>query len=133
MDMASKRVEWHDVLFPGVQSYSDMCVGPDGLIYGIADFKRLFVFDPVKRVVVHEQNVENDFGRTTAAQSPRIFIRGPKKEMFLLFEKGIGQIDSGTFEITMLAKSPVPINAGGDYLDGRIYFVSGSHLCSYKL
>jgi hypothetical protein len=33
----------------------------------------------------------------------------------------------------MQAESPVPINTGGDYLDGKIYFVSGSHLCSYKL
>jgi hypothetical protein len=33
----------------------------------------------------------------------------------------------------MLAQSPVPIDAGGDYLDGRIYFASGSHLYSYEI
>ena len=133
MDMTSKRLEWHKVLFPGVQSYSDMCLGPDGLIYGITDFKKFFVFDPLKRVVVHQQDAEANFGRTTAAQSPRIFIFGPKKEIYLLFEKGIVRVDPGTFRMTMVAKSPVPINAGGDYLDGYIYFVSGSHLYSYKL
>ena len=31
----------------------------------------------------------------------------------------------------MLAESPVPIGSGGDYLDGRIYFASGSHVYSY--
>jgi hypothetical protein len=58
---------------------------------------------------------------------------GPKKEMYLLFEKGIGHIEPGSFNVSMVAKSPVPINAGGDFLDGYIYFVSGSHLCSFKL
>jgi len=37
------------------------------------------------------------------------------------------------FEITMLAKSPVPIGPGGDYYKGRIYFASGSHLYSYTV
>jgi hypothetical protein len=133
MDMASKRIEWHQVLFPAAQNYSDMCIGPDGLIYGITDYKNLFVFDPIKRVAVYQQNIEGNFGRTTSAQSPRIFIKGPKNEIFLLFEKGIARIEPGSFTMTMVARSPVPINAGGDYLNGRIYFVSGSHLCSYKL
>lgn len=31
------------------------------------------------------------------------------------------------------AKSPVSIKAGGDILDGHIYFSSGSRLCSYRL
>ncbi|MBC7757975.1 MAG: hypothetical protein H7069_03900 [Phormidesmis sp. FL-bin-119] len=133
MDMTSKRLEWHKVLFPGVQGYSDMCLGSDGLVYGITDFKKLFVFDPVKNVVVHQEDLEASFGKTTSAQSPRIFVFGPKKEIYLLFVKGIVRIDPGSFKMTMVAESPVPINAGGDYLDGRIYFVSGSHLCSYKL
>jgi hypothetical protein len=33
----------------------------------------------------------------------------------------------------MLAESPVPVEYGGDYLNGRIYFASGSHLYSYAL
>ncbi|MEO5998712.1 MAG: hypothetical protein ABIN89_18255 [Chitinophagaceae bacterium] len=133
LNMASKCLEWHKALFPGAQDYSDMCVGQDGLVYGITDYKKFFVFDPVKREVVHEQNVEADFGKTTAAQSPRIFISGPKSELYLLFINGIVRVDPGSFRLTMVAKSPVPIHAGGDYLDGRIYFVSGSHLYSYRL
>jgi hypothetical protein len=33
----------------------------------------------------------------------------------------------------MLAESPLPVGPGGDILDGRIYFASGSHLYSYGL
>ena len=42
-------------------------------------------------------------------------------------------VDPETFAMTMLAKSPVPIAAGGDILDGRIYFSSGSHVYSYAV
>lgn len=133
MDVVSKHLEWHKALLPNVQSYCDMCLGPDGLVYGITDFKKFFVFDPIKRIIVNQQDVEANFGKTSAEQSPRIFIFGPKKEIYLLFVKGIVKVERGSFEMTMIAESPVPINTGGDYLDGRIYFVSGSHLCSYKL
>lgn len=133
MDVDSKRLEWHKAPLTGVQSYSDMCLGQDGLVYGITDLKKIFVFDPVKRVIVYQQDVEASFGRTASDQSPRIFVFGPNKEIFILFIKGIVRIEPGSFKMTMVAESPVPINTGGDYLDGRIYFVSGSHLCSYKL
>jgi hypothetical protein len=56
---------------------------------------------------------------------------GPDKTTYMLFVKGVAVIDPATFDIEMLANSPVPIGAGGDILDGRIYFASGSHLYSY--
>jgi|GEM_PF-576935 len=71
MDMATKRLEWHEVVFPGVQSYTDMCLGPDGLVYGVADRKRFFVFDPAQRKVIHEEDTEAKFGSTNSQQGPR--------------------------------------------------------------
>ena len=86
-----------------------------------------------EKAVIYEQDVAASFGPTTAEQCPRVFVFGPKGEIYLLFVKGIVRVEPDSFRMTMIAESPVPINAGGDYLDGRIYFVSGSHLCSYKL
>lgn len=133
MDLKSKKVIWHKALFPNVQEYSDICVAPDGLVYGVTDRKRFFVFDPVKLSVIYQQDIPSDFGTTPARESIRVFIHAPNNQLYLLFKNGIAQVESGTFDLKMKAKSPVPINTGGDYLDGRIYFVSGSHLCSYKL
>lgn len=133
LDLASKHIEWHKVPMPGVQGYSDMCLGPDGLVYGITDLKKFFVFDPVKHIIIHLEDLESNFGITVGNQSPRIFVLGPKGKIYLLCVKGIVQIDPGSFKLTMIAESPTPISVGGDYLNGRIYFVSGSHLCSYKL
>lgn len=133
MDVTSKKIEWHKAVLPGVQNYSDMISGPDGLVYGIADSKTFFVFDPVKRAVVHQENLSVKYGNTTSAQSPRIFVSGPNKEIYILFIKGIVRLEPGSYKTTMVAQSPLDINAGGDYLDGRIYFVNGSHVISYKL
>ena len=56
-----------------------------------------------------------------------------KGNFYILFVKGVARLDPKTFDIAWLAQSPVPIGGGGDYLDGRIYFFSGSHLYSYSL
>lgn len=133
IDMATKRVEWHEPVFPGVQSYVALCPGPNGLVYGFADYRRFFVFDPVQRKVVHEENTEAKFGVTNSQQGPRIFVTGPDKRIYVLFVKGIAEINPSTFAITMLTESPVPIGPGGDILDGRIYFGSGSHIYSWAV
>ena len=133
IDMATKKLEWKKVLFPGVQSYTDMCINPEGLVYGITDRKTFFVFDAEKKKVIHQQSLQEEFGLTTAEQCPRVFVHGPKKEIYILFAKGIAVIEPHTYKINWLATSPVNIDGGGDYLDGRIYFVGGSHIFSYEL
>ncbi len=133
MDMATKKLEWHEAVLPGVQGYSDMCLGPDGLVYGVADWVRFFVFDPAERKVIHEENTGETFGSTNSQQGPRIFVLGPDETIYVLFRKGIARVNPETFEITMLAESPVSVGPGGDILDGRIYFGSGSHVYSYEV
>ncbi len=133
MDVATKKLKWQKAILPNVQSYTDMCTGPRGLIYGIADRKIFFVFDVETKEVVHQQDITTDFGPTTAEQSPRVFVFGEKRNIYILLRKGIAKINADSYKITLLAESPIPIHAGGDYLDGRIYFVGGSHLYSYLL
>ncbi|MBI5394783.1 MAG: hypothetical protein HZA91_05740 [Verrucomicrobia bacterium] len=133
VDMATKKVEWHAAVFPGAQGYTDLCAGPDGLVFGFADQKRFFVFDAAKRKVIHEQDTSAKFGPTTSQQGPRVFVTDGKGNIYVLFVKGVARLDAKTFAITLLAQSPVPIGGGGDHLDGRIYFFHGSHLYSYTL
>src|SRR5690606_24003048 len=128
---ADHKITWHATMLPGVKTYSGLCAGPDGLVYGIADYGRFFVFDPVARRVVHEQHFAADLGPTASGQGPRLFVRGPDGAIYLLLKGGIARVDA-SHNIALLARSPVPINVGGDYLDGRIYFASGSHVYSYK-
>ncbi|MGQ9672621.1 MAG: hypothetical protein ACUVV5_05750 [Candidatus Aminicenantales bacterium] len=133
LDLATKKIEWHQAILPGVQEYTDLCLGPDGLVYGFADRSRFLVFDPEKRKLIHERSTAASFGLTAYQQGPRVFICAPNKEVYILFLKGIARVEAKTFDIRMLAESPVPIQYGGDFLNGRIYFSSGSHLYSYEV
>ncbi len=133
MDLATKKVDWHAAVFPGVQNYTDLCPGPKGCVFGFADQRRFFVFNPATRQVVHEEDTFAVFGPTVSHQGPRVFVTDGKGRFFILFARAIAELNPDTFKITLLAKPPVPISAGGDHLDGRLYFASGSHVYSYKL
>jgi len=133
LDMESKRIVWHEVIFAGVHDYTDLCALPDGTVLGVADQRRFFVFDPAARSIVHEQDLESEFGLTTSQQGPRVFVVHPAGRVFMLFRKGIAAVDLESYSIHLLAESPVGVGPGGDYLDGRLYFGSGSHLYSYEL
>ncbi len=133
MDMESKQLDWHNVVFPGVQGYTDLYRDANGFVYGVADRRHFFVFDPSKREVIHEQNLDDKFGRTNSQQGPRVFVASPEGDTYMLFVKGVAQINPDTFEITLLAQSPVSIGPGGDFYNGRIYFGSGSHMYSYTV
>ena len=133
LDLATKKIDWHAVVIPGVQEYTDMVVGPKGLVYGFADRNLFFVFDPVKRQVVNQQPTEATLGKTSYQQGPRVFVKGPKGQIYVLFQKGIAIVDPGNFKIRMLAESPVEVSTGGDYYNGRIYFASHSHVLSYAV
>ncbi len=131
MDMATKAIDWHEPVMPGVQSYSDLCNAPNGLVYGVADWRIFFVFDPAKRKLVHKKDMSDTLGRTCTQQGPRIFVKDDRGATYMLFAKGIAKVDPKTYEVTLVAKSPVGIGPGGSFHAGRIYFASGSHVYSW--
>ncbi len=157
LDMESRTVQWHGALIEDAQRYNDMVLGPDGKIIGIVDRTRLFVFDPVERTIVHLADLETDFGPTVHQQGPRIFIQAPDGRIFILFVKGIAQLNPETYELTLLAEAPRnlgnsgayldasqsaqiggadgprSLGNGGAYLDGRLYFAGGVNLFSWEV
>jgi hypothetical protein len=135
MNVATKQVVWHDAVISGAQQYLDMISGPGGLVFGFADLKYFFVFNPATRTVVYQYNTENDvnLGETIWHQGSRVFTVGSDGQIYILFKKGVAYLNPTTYEIKMLADSPTEISAGGDVLNGRIYFTAngGGHLYSY--
>jgi len=116
-----------------VQNYTDLCLGPDGLVWGFADAVRFFVFDPAHKKVVHEEATAAKFGPCVSHQGPRVFVPGTNGAMYVLFARAIARIKPEKWQIELLAKPPAPISAGGDFLDGRIYFAAGSHVHSFQV
>jgi len=133
LDLDSKQIEWHAPVLANARNYTDMYMGPNGLVFGFADGTRFFVFDPQARRIVLEKDIGAELGPTSGAQQTRIFVPTPEGKIYLLLRNGIAWLNPETFAITLVAKSPVSIGPGGDYLDGRIYFGSGSHVYSWKV
>ena len=133
IDMGTRKLGWHEVVHDDAEEYTDLCPGPGDLIYGIVNRCRFFVFDPGARKVVYEENFEGRLGKTNYQQGPRIFVPASGDMVYMLLVKGIAEINPSTYEIKLLAESPVPIEPGGDLLAGHIYFASGSHVYSYQL
>ncbi len=129
MSVSTKKVLWHQPVLPNVDEYTDLCMGRNGLAYGIADRKVFFVFDVDRRKIICQKRIP---GQIPYQQGPRVFIRGPSCVYMLLSDR-IARIDPETHKILTIATSPVPITAGGAFLRGRIYFGSGSRLYSYHV
>ena len=133
MDFATKTVEWHAALLPKAQQILDLIVGPGGMVFGIADRKTFFVFDPAKRAIIHQREVAAQFGPSATAQGPRVFVPAPDGTIYALFRNGVARLDVKTFSLELAASSSVAIEGGGAYRDGRIYFLHASHLHSVRV
>ncbi len=127
------RLIWHGRALEGVYGYTDLCLGRRGFVYGFADSTRFFVFDPKYRRIIRVTDISKTLGPTSGGQGPRVFVKTPGGDIYVLLRRGIAKLDEATFRLSMVAKSPVSIGVGGAYLNGRVYFASGSHLYSYKL
>ena len=44
---------YREAVVPGAAQITDVILGPDGLIYGLASGSAFFVFDPESREIVH--------------------------------------------------------------------------------
>ncbi|MFP3902901.1 MAG: hypothetical protein ACLFWB_01545 [Armatimonadota bacterium] len=133
MDIQSREIEWRAKLFENASSYYDLCHGPDGLVYGLISTTTFFVFNPQTKEIVHTRSLEEDYGRTTGQQGPRVFVTDDEGTVYILFRSGIARVNPEDHSIEWLADSPITIGPGGDYYDGRIYFGSGSHLYSWEV
>lgn len=133
MDVETRQLDWHAPLLPDVQSYFDLCHGPDGLVYGIIDRTRFFVFDLAQRKIVDEYSFEDELGETIYQQGTRVLNRAPDGTVYVLFPDCIGRVNPETNRIEVAASAPVKITSGGDFFDGRLYFAGGSHVYSWEL
>lgn len=113
-------------------SVSEVKVGANGLVYGFAGGKHFFVFDPKRREMVHEEDL-GQYGQTAGGQAPRMLLTGPDGKFYALFNRNIVRIDPETFEHESVLRPPAVIGAGIAIEKGRIFFGSGSRLCSCRL
>ncbi|MBT4815825.1 MAG: hypothetical protein HON70_09010 [Lentisphaerae bacterium] len=130
-DFASRCVVWRQAILPGTAAIRELAIGPDGLVYGLADGPTFFVFDAAARELVHRESVSK-YGGLTDGQAPRSMLVGLDRLIYAYFKKAIVCIEPGTFRHRSIAPSPVDIGIGIALINGRFYFASGSHVYSYE-
>ena len=132
MDANSHEVRWHGAPVPGAKTITDLTVGADGLVYGLADSVDLFVFNPNNRQVVSVNRFSRELGPSVFAQGTRAFVKGADGSIYVLLYNGIGKVDTKAHTVSRVVSSPVRITVGGAAANGRIYFGSNNHLYSWK-
>ncbi len=132
LDLEEKRVLYREAVVPGAAQITDVILGPDGLIYGLASGSAFFVFDPESREIVHFEK-KLPYGALAGQQAPRILATGPDDRIYALFRNAIVRIEPGTFEHKLLGTPPVNANAGIVIHKRRLYFTHSSEVWSYRV
>ena len=111
---------------PGARSIVSLATTQEGVLYGITDAGKVFIFDPEKR----EMKKVLDLG----FQDPRDLSLqlGPNGMLYGLAKDAIFIIDPKTDQISLLAKPPTSIDSGMAILGHKIYYGSGARLVGIR-
>ena len=128
-DLAKRQVTFRTVVEPGAAGINDLVVTPDGLVHGMTTAGMYFVLDPEAQTFVHQEKL-TAYGPVATAQAPRTMTLTPDGSILVLFQNAIVRIDPNSRKHVKVMTTPVPVHGGIVLLDGRIYFISGSHIVS---
>ncbi len=112
---------------PGAKTILSIAVAANGMLYGITDNEKIFVFDPEKKEIRKVFDLGFKEPREIALQP------GPDLRLYGLAKEAIFLIDPGNDQISLLAKPPVPIHSGMAILGRKIYFGSGANLWEFEI
>ena len=128
IDWATKKLVFHCAPVAGDANINSIHVAGNGKVYGLSSNSTFFVFDPVKKAVVHSESYR-EYGGV-----PRHALHlGPDGMLYAMLSTSIVRIDPETLAHEKLAASPVGITAGGALANGLLCFASKSHVWSYRV
>jgi len=99
----------------------------NGLLYGITDNDKIFIFDSEKREIKRVFDLGFKEPREISLQI------GPGGRLYGLAKEAIFVIDLRNDQISLLAKPPVPIDSGMAMMGRKIYFGSGTNLYEFEI
>ncbi len=127
-DWASRRVVFRTVPVPGAAEVFSLEVGANGLVYGLATGSQFFVFDPVRRAVIHREDLSR-LGELVR----HALGRDAEGNVYGVLGRAVFRVEPGDHRITVLATPPAPITAGLAITGGRLYFGSQANVWSCRL
>jgi hypothetical protein len=112
---------------PEAKTILSLAVTVDGLLYGITDNEKVFVFDPERREVKKIFDLGFKEPREISLQL------GPDLRLYGLAKEAIFFIDPRNDEVSLVVKPPVPIHSGMATRGQKIYYGSGANLWEFEI
>jgi len=112
---------------PGAKTILSLAVTVEGLLYGITDNEKVFVFEP------GEKEIRKIFD--LGFKNPReISLQlGPDLRLYGLAKEAIFFIDPRNDQVSLVKEPSVPIHSGMAMLGRKIFFGSGANLWEFQI
>jgi outer membrane protein assembly factor BamB len=112
---------------PKAKTILSLAVTVDGMLYGITDHEKVFIFDSEKREIKKVFDLGFKEPREISLQL------GPDLRLYGLAKEAIFFIDPRNDEVSLVVKPSVPILSGMAMLGRKIYFGSGANLWEFEI
>jgi hypothetical protein len=112
---------------PGAKTILSLAVTVEGLLYGITNNGKVFVFDPDQKEIHKIFDLGFKEPREISLQL------GPDLRLYGLAGEAIFFIDPRNDQVSLVTKPPVPIHSGMAMVGRKIYFGSGANLWEFQI
>jgi outer membrane protein assembly factor BamB len=126
-DPKEERKIFEIVPVPEAKAILSLAVTVDGMLYGITDNEKVFVFDSERREVKKIFDLGFKEPRGISLQL------GPDLRLYGLAKEAIFFIDPRNDQVSLVLSPPVPIHSGMAMLGRKIYFGSGANLWEFEI
>ncbi len=111
----------------GSKTILSLATTVNGLVYGITNDEKVFVFDPMKR------EIEKIFDLGFKEPREISLQLGPDLRLYGLAKEAIFFIDPRNDQVSLVAVPPVPIDSGMAMKGRKIYYGSGAALWEFEI
>ncbi len=112
---------------PEAKIIRSLGVAADGILYGITNNEKVFVFDPGRREVTKILDLGFKEPREISLQL------GPDLRLYGLANEAIFSIDPRNDHVSLVAVPPAPIDSGMAMVGRKIYYGSGAALWEFEI
>ncbi len=126
-DPKDEKKVFEIVPVPEAKTILSLAVTLEGLLYGITNNEKVFVFDPKKREICKVFDLGFEEPREISLQL------GPDSRLYGLAKEAIFHIDPRSDRVSLITKPSVPVHSGMAILGRKIYFGSNANLYEFEL
>jgi hypothetical protein len=126
-DPKEEKKVFEVIPIPEAKTILSLAATVDGILYGITENEKVFVFDSEKRKIKKVFDLGFKEPREISLQV------GPDGRLYGLASEAIFVIDPKDGQISLLAKSAVPITSGMAMIGHKIYFGSDANLYEFEI